>query len=481
MMFASLGDTQLKRIFAKDGVEASWADHHPLTWGAESAKLSFAEDEIISCSTISPDEELLALGIRNKAIVYSLRKLELVAQLSVPYPTVSHIEWQTISGQESVAYKVLVFMNYRNIMRPISSAGEVLVWNLDQDGKEVATNVDPQERANPKVLASAASQAVRDILENYHNRKTSDVESAELVKHFEPVLEQAVARHSIRHLSRIEGQAFGFGSKALSNDSTMLALHCEPVMPSTSDSKTAIEIWDVTNEVPVRRHNLLGHTDKIMWVGFSPDDKIIASSSWDRSLKLWSTSTGNVLHDLGPSTGQNWTGAFSPDGTLVAHGCGGSETGVYVWDVETGETVLKVNKIPKWVRALAWNSDSTQLACGTQGGSVHVVQVRRQDGVPALEAPLQEWKLHCETHLTRLYFEIGSIIWFDNGEKLGFSTGTDNAYEVYDFTTNKRWRFAPDGTKYPRPHSSHCMLWYQRQRLFVTVDADNTVRLWHLD
>ena len=40
---------------------------------------------------------------------------------------------------------------------------------------------------------------------------------------------------------------------------------------------------------------LKGHTWPVYSVAFSPDGKTLASSSWDKSIKLWDVATGKTI------------------------------------------------------------------------------------------------------------------------------------------------------------------------------------------
>jgi WD40 repeat protein len=37
---------------------------------------------------------------------------------------------------------------------------------------------------------------------------------------------------------------------------------------------------------------LNGHTDAIMWTGYSPDETMIATVAWDKGMRIWDAKTG---------------------------------------------------------------------------------------------------------------------------------------------------------------------------------------------
>ena len=82
-----------------------------------------------------------------------------------------------------------------------------------------------------------------------------------------------------------------------------------------------------------------GHT-RPPWSGaFSPDGRMIAtggSSRWG-TVRLWDTRTGKHLRTLTGHRGTISRVAFSPDGTLLASGA--SDKPVRLWDVKTGQQI----------------------------------------------------------------------------------------------------------------------------------------------
>ena len=54
-----------------------------------------------------------------------------------------------------------------------------------------------------------------------------------------------------------------------------------------------------------------------MSVAFSPDGRTIASASEDRSVRLWSAATGELMKTLQGHTLRVYSVAFSPDGSTI--------------------------------------------------------------------------------------------------------------------------------------------------------------------
>ena len=57
---------------------------------------------------------------------------------------------------------------------------------------------------------------------------------------------------------------------------------------------------------------LLGHTDDVLSVAFSPDGSTIASGSKDETIRLWNTRDGKHIHSLEGHTDDVTGIAFSP-------------------------------------------------------------------------------------------------------------------------------------------------------------------------
>src|SRR2546425_415297 len=72
-----------------------------------------------------------------------------------------------------------------------------------------------------------------------------------------------------------------------------------------------------------------GHTALVSSVAFDKDGKILASGSFDKTVKLWDFASGKVMQTLNHGAGVT-TIAFSPDGTVLASG--GNDNLIKLWN-----------------------------------------------------------------------------------------------------------------------------------------------------
>ncbi|MBP7961458.1 MAG: WD40 repeat domain-containing protein [Caldilineaceae bacterium] len=109
-----------------------------------------------------------------------------------------------------------------------------------------------------------------------------------------------------------------------SPDETLLA---------TGGSDGAAIFWDSKSGKLL--FELHGHDDRVNRVAFSPDGKILATASYDGTVKLWSTATGKNLRTLVGHADRVQGVDFSPDGrTIVSVGSDGN---IILWDAASGE------------------------------------------------------------------------------------------------------------------------------------------------
>lgn len=125
-----------------------------------------------------------------------------------------------------------------------------------------------------------------------------------------------------------------------------------------SSAETVI-VWDWASGDPL--HRLREHEGRVDAVAFSPDDRLIASASFDGRVILWDAETGEMVREFVKQAGQMKAVAFSPDGQYLASGDDASQ--LILWDTETGE-IIEQFETGAPILTVAFSPDGHQLLSG---------------------------------------------------------------------------------------------------------------------
>ena len=135
-----------------------------------------------------------------------------------------------------------------------------------------------------------------------------------------------------------------------------------------------VAVWHAESHKKVSEFR--GHGQVVYAVDISPDAMRVASGSTDKTVRVWSRSTGEQL--FGPLKHDSWVAAvkFSPNGQFIATAMSGCRS-VRVYDSRDGCLLFDS---PIWVgsfsnQSLAWVSDSKQLFALSRDGKIHCVDV----------------------------------------------------------------------------------------------------------
>jgi WD40 repeat protein len=125
-------------------------------------------------------------------------------------------------------------------------------------------------------------------------------------------------------------------------------------------NNTTIKLWSMpegdllktleerASREPVRRYHpegvllktLKGHTGGVCSVCVSPDGKLLASGSWDDTIKLWSLPDGVLLKTVKGHAGAVTSVCISPDGKLLASGS--KDKTIKLWSLPEGALLKTV-------------------------------------------------------------------------------------------------------------------------------------------
>jgi serine/threonine protein kinase len=186
---------------------------------------------------------------------------------------------------------------------------------------------------------------------------------------------------------------------------------------SGSYDKT-IRLWALSSgEV---RNTLIDHAQRVTCVAICPDGQTLATGSYDKTIRLWTLSTGELRQTLTGRPDRVRYLAFSPNGQMLISS---GDWEIKIWAVRTG----------KLLRILAGNSNSARIIAFSPDG--HTCAVASLDGT------LELWNPHTGRLLRTFSNQLNGITTLAyslDGQAL--ASGSSNAIHLWNPTTGKQLR-----------------------------------------
>ena len=201
------------------------------------------------------------------------------------------------------------------------------------------------------------------------------------------------------------------------------------------------------------------HTDNTCALAFSPDERRLATGSWEGSVKLWDLEHGALLWDR--HTDSINCVAFAPDGRLLASG--GDDTLVRLWDATSGTNVQTLAGQGGAVYTLAWSPDGKLLTSSGFDGRIRVWELQGTQPATCVQTLLGHTHWVTELAFTPDGTRLASASW-DRTVRL-WDTASGRLLQTLEGHTDRVLRVAwsPDG------------------RTVASAGFDQTIWLWEIE
>jgi WD40 repeat protein/basic membrane lipoprotein Med (substrate-binding protein (PBP1-ABC) superfamily) len=231
----------------------------------------------------------------------------------------------------------------------------------------------------------------------------------------------------------------------------------------------SVKLWDLSSAFQ-ETHNgddptlsagsllqtLIGHTDAVDSLAFSPDGQRLASTAEDHTVKIWDVTTGADLLTLPGQDGGAIIVAFSPDGKRLA--TASDDFIVKLWNI-SGNAVQELLTIfiRSKINSLAFSPDGKHLVTAHREGIAKVWDVLTSKGL-----------LYLRGHTDSVYY----ISFSQDGTRLATASddgtarvwGAASGRELFTLRGHTGWvngvAFSPDGSR------------------LATAGQDGTTKLW---
>ncbi|RDW79404.1 hypothetical protein BP6252_04042 [Coleophoma cylindrospora] len=451
---------------AEDGTPVSWAPNHPLDWASEESEKQLLQQAAVpgastataSHMTLSQDELLLAVAVGSNIVIYSVEGFRLVETLKDSKETIDVL----VFGWSSQPSEYI-------LLSQSMADGEVqptiVLWHLDHDGK------DTQMVPSPNVdLLAVSLSGIDTVIESVSSEmpwmQKESVRTA-LATGLTDLLSNTIRKYLLLERKVIYGT---FPSQCFSS---LRANVSQRLFCYLLNDKTTIEVFDMKSKKVV--HRLVGHTENITSAVPSPNMKLLASVSWDGTVRIWNLENGECMNVLGSFEQQLWAGDWSLDSKHFAFTGGAGQ--VFGYRIADGTRVNEVFDIyPEESgssRSIRWSPNGQKIAMCQEGSKLMIWS-------PWTNEMKQLWKWKFPRGINA-DFEPDLGDWIDGGSKLIFNYHVYKSYvEVFDLVQNRKWLFSGGRNIKSADQAAQHYCFSTKRQMMIILCEDGVVRAWRL-
>ncbi|RKL05933.1 Vegetative incompatibility protein HET-E-1 [Fusarium oxysporum] len=247
-------------------------------------------------------------------------------------------------------------------------------------------------------------------------------------------------------LQTLEGHTNIVSSVVFSKDDRLIA---------SGSYDSTIKIWNVATGK--EEQTLEGHIGLVSSVVFSKDSRLIASGSNDSTIKIWNVTTGKEEQTLEGHTGSVNSVVFSKDDRLIASGSG--DRTIKIWNVATGKEEQTLKGHTSLVSSVVFSSDSTLIASGSYDSTIKIWNITTGKEEQTLEGHISS---------------VSSVVFSSDGTLIA-SGSYDTTIKIWNVATGKE-----EQTLEGHTGSVGSVVFSKDDRLIASGSGDRTIKIWNV-
>jgi WD40 repeat protein/DNA-binding transcriptional ArsR family regulator len=201
---------------------------------------------------------------------------------------------------------------------------------------------------------------------------------------------------------------------------------------------------------------LLGHSDDISSLAWSPNGQWIASGSFDNTTRIWSTETWSTIKTLNhPAPVEGISTSKNTFRLAISHGNGTIE----IWNSVSWTLIQTLLEHQDAVLGLSWSPDGTKLSTGDNSGNITIWDATTWNSVEILMMPSG----------------VNDLQWSNNGEKLA-ACSSDGTISVWETST---WTSIQSFDTTSGDQSVESIAWNRNDTKLASSSEENQLKIWN--
>jgi WD40 repeat protein len=202
-----------------------------------------------------------------------------------------------------------------------------------------------------------------------------------------------------------------------------------------------------------------GSAETMNSVGFNPAGTRLATTSSDKTVRIWDVAQGRLLRTLEGHRAATSKAIFSRDGRLLLSAAQDSES--RLWNAETGDPLAEL-EVRGTSTAIAFSADGSKLAVTSEEGSVGVWRVAGPGAVDLL--------VRLAGHSDR----VSAVAFSSDGSRLA-TVSNDGTVRVWTLSRYQEWKVMAGF------QSAHAWAdWHAPSQRLVVAGERNLIQLWDM-